>query len=86
MLLDNLCGLARLRLAADEADAFADKFGRLLEFVERTQAYQPASAEPPHTSAEAVELRKDVELDFAWPEAVRHDYRVPKIIDFEGEG
>jgi Asp-tRNA(Asn)/Glu-tRNA(Gln) amidotransferase C subunit len=84
-LLDNLCGLARLRLDPPEVAAFAEKFGRLLEFVQRTQSYEPLSTGPPHTSSESLVARKDVEVDFTWPRPASHDYRVPRIIDFEGE-
>jgi Asp-tRNA(Asn)/Glu-tRNA(Gln) amidotransferase C subunit len=85
-LLGTLCELSRLRLDAAEADAFAQKFEGLLHFVERVQSYEPQSSAPPLTAGSHVELRKDVEAPFPWPAGTVHDYRVPKVIDFEGEG
>jgi Asp-tRNA(Asn)/Glu-tRNA(Gln) amidotransferase C subunit len=83
-LLENLCGLARLRLDEAEKTAFAAKFGRLLEFVEHVQGAE--FDDPPVTDSQVLELRRDIELDFEWPAGWKHDYRVPKVIDFEGEG
>jgi Asp-tRNA(Asn)/Glu-tRNA(Gln) amidotransferase C subunit len=85
-LLGTLCELSRLRLDADETEAFAEKFAGLLHFVDRVQSYEPQSAAPPATAGERLELRGDVERDCAWPRGTIHDYRVPKVIDFEGEG
>jgi Asp-tRNA(Asn)/Glu-tRNA(Gln) amidotransferase C subunit len=85
-LLGTLCELSRLRLDAAEADAFAEKFSGLLHFVERVQTYQPQSDAPPLTAGEHVELRQDSRRDWPWPAGTKHDYRVPKVIDFEGEG
>jgi Asp-tRNA(Asn)/Glu-tRNA(Gln) amidotransferase C subunit len=85
-LLGTLCELSRLRLDANEADAFAEKFSNLLHFVERVQSYTPQTDAPPLTSGEHVELRQDVERNWPWPAGTGHAYRVPKVIDFEGEG
>jgi len=84
-LLGNLCELSRLRLDADEADAFAEKFSSLLQFVDRVQSYVPQGDGPPLTAGAHVELRPDVEREFEWPPGTMHSYRVPKVIDFEGE-
>jgi aspartyl/glutamyl-tRNA(Asn/Gln) amidotransferase C subunit len=85
-LLENLCALARLRLDAEEKEAFASKFERLLGFVEQVQATSvPGDAGEAHDTP-ILDLRRDIETDFGWPASWRHDYRVPKVIDFEGEG
>lgn len=84
--LDDLCELARLRLDAGETEAFVQKFEGLLAFVEAIREYEPVSGEPPLTSGERLLPRKDNPQDFAWPRGTRHDYRVPRIINFEGEG
>jgi len=83
---EHLCNLARLELSADETAEFEHKFERLLEFVDQCQQYEPASREAPLTLKDNVELRKDHSQGFEWPEGTAHEYRVPKIIDFEGEG
>ena len=84
--LEHLCTLARLHLSADEVAEFERKFSRLLEFVEQTQYYKPKSEGPPLTLVQQVELRRDQVDPFDWPELEAHDYHVPKIIDFEGDG
>jgi aspartyl/glutamyl-tRNA(Asn/Gln) amidotransferase C subunit len=83
-LLENLCGLARLRLDAAEKEAFAAKFERLLGFVELVQATELKDV--PVVDAAVLELRRDIEQDFSWSTGWKRDYRVPKVIDFEGEG
>jgi len=78
--------LARLQLSPDELVEFERKFARLLEFVEKTQEYQPQSEGPPLTLLPHVDLRRDHSSPFDWPAEAAHDYRVPRIIDFEGGG
>jgi Asp-tRNA(Asn)/Glu-tRNA(Gln) amidotransferase C subunit len=82
---EKLCELARLELSADELAEFEHKFRRLLDFVEQLRAYTPRTEGPPLTLADRVELRRDMPQPFDWPEDFVHDYRVPKIIDFEGD-
>jgi Asp-tRNA(Asn)/Glu-tRNA(Gln) amidotransferase C subunit len=84
--LDHLCTLARLHLADDEIAEFERKFTRLLVFVEAIQAYQPQTEGAPLTLKESVGLRLDTKRGFSWPEGTAHDYKVPRIIDFEGGG
>jgi Asp-tRNA(Asn)/Glu-tRNA(Gln) amidotransferase C subunit len=84
--LNELCGLARLRLDAAEAEAFAAKFDGLLAFVDKIREYEPQSSEPPLTTGEALRLRPDSALRFKWPDGTHHAFRVPRIINFEGEG
>lgn len=83
---DHLCELARLELQPDELVEFERKFKRLLGFVEQVQNYNPESSGPPLTLAERLAPRKDAPRDFPWLEGRKHDYRVPTVIDFEGDG
>jgi Asp-tRNA(Asn)/Glu-tRNA(Gln) amidotransferase C subunit len=83
--LEHLCALSRLQLSADELIEFERKFARLLEFVEITQYYEPKSEGPPLTLLPQVDLRRDHSSPFEWPDSAAHDYRVPQIIDFEGD-
>lgn len=83
---EHLCELARLELDPSEVVEFERKFKRLLGFVEQVQNYTPASSGPPLTLSDKVELRRDAPRDFPWMPGRKHDYRVPTIIDFEGEG
>jgi Asp-tRNA(Asn)/Glu-tRNA(Gln) amidotransferase C subunit len=100
-LLDQLCGLARLELAADERGDFKAKFERLLGFVEQVQTYggagiparqdpQAGMPAPPSESLamhDELELRRDVPQPFEWPAGFVHNYRVPQVIAFsEDEG
>jgi len=81
---DHLCELARLQLSDEEIVEFERKFKSLLRFVEKTQAYEPQADGAPLVMSQRVELRRDTPETFTWPEGQVHDYRVPKIIDFEG--
>jgi Asp-tRNA(Asn)/Glu-tRNA(Gln) amidotransferase C subunit len=83
---DHLCELARLELKPDELVEFERKFKRLLGFVEQVQRFTPSSSGPPMTLIERLEPRKDASQAFDWPEGKAHDYRVPTVIDFEGDG
>lgn len=83
---NHLCILARLELEPAEYTEFEAKFERLLEFVDKVQAYTPVTTGPPMTLAERVDLRRDASAPFDWPEGCVHDYHVPAIIDFEGDG
>ena len=83
--LEHLCTLARLQLSAEEIAEFEQKFARLLEFVEQTQYYKPKSEGPPLTLVQQVDLRRDQIVHFDWPDETAHSYRVPRIIDFEGD-
>lgn len=83
-VLVNLCGLARLRLDDAEKEAFAAKFERLLGFVEHVQTAELDDVSV--TDSTVLDLRRDITQDFNWPAGSQHDYRVPKVIDFEGEG
>jgi Asp-tRNA(Asn)/Glu-tRNA(Gln) amidotransferase C subunit len=85
-MLEELCGLARLRLDAAEAEAFSAKFAGLLDFVETIREYEPRSTDPPLAPANPLQLRKDTARDFAWQPGLLHSYQVPRVIDFEGEG
>jgi Asp-tRNA(Asn)/Glu-tRNA(Gln) amidotransferase C subunit len=82
---EHLCELARLELGPDELVEFERKFKRLLGFVEQVQNYTPANSGPPLTLSERVDPRRDAPRDFPWPAGRAHDYRVPAIIDFEGD-
>lgn len=84
--LEALCGLARLRLDTAETEAFQQKFEGLLNFVERIREYEAQSEEPPLTTGSRLEPRPDAPQRFAWPQGTQHEFRVPKIINFEGEG
>jgi aspartyl/glutamyl-tRNA(Asn/Gln) amidotransferase C subunit len=83
--LDALCQLARLRLDDAETDAFAEKFNGLLSFVERICKYEPNSADTALSSGAQLMLRKDKPQSFGWSPTTQHDYRVPAVINFEGE-
>lgn len=84
--LDHLCTLARLQLADDEISEFERKFTRLMGFVEAIKAYQPQTKGEPLALKESVDLRLDNKQGFNWPKGSAHDYKVPRIIDFEGGG
>lgn len=73
-------------MSPGEIAEFERKFARLLEFVEQTQSYAPASEQAALALKESVELRRDHAKRFEWPDELEHDYRVPQIIDFEGGG
>jgi Asp-tRNA(Asn)/Glu-tRNA(Gln) amidotransferase C subunit len=83
---DHLCGLARLELDPGAVAEFEAKFELLLEFVEHVRDYTPVTTGPPLTFFDRVELRLDSRAPFDWPDDVAHDYHVPAIIDFEGDG
>lgn len=83
---EHLCTLARLQMSDTEIAEFERKFKSMLQFVEQTQAYTPESDAPPLVLKTMVELRRDTIRTFEWPDGTVHDYRVPKIIDFEGGG
>jgi len=83
---EHLCELARLRLGEEEIAEFERKFARLLGFVEQTQSYTPVSESARLALKERVDLRRDHPRRFEWPEDLKHDYRVPQVIDFEGGG
>lgn len=85
-----LCTLARIDLSASEEEEFATKFNSLLSFVEQLLAYNspdaPSEAEKAErASAEhQLELRLDKPSPFVWPEGSEHNYRVRRVINFEG--
>lgn len=88
--LQELCDLARLDLSGDERETFSAKFDRLLGFVDAVQAHAAraegdAGSEAHRGVAEmpALELRADVPSTFEWPDGYLHEYKVPKVIDFE---
>lgn len=81
----HLCQLARLELTDHEVGEFEAKFQRLLGFVDKLLEYAPESTGTPMTLADKVELRRDNVEPFDWPEDMVHDYRVPQVIDFEGD-
>ena len=81
----HLCQLARLELTDREAGEFEAKFQRLLGFVEKLLEYTPVSTGAPMTLADKLELRRDFIEPFEWPEDTVHNYRVPAVIDFEGD-
>jgi Asp-tRNA(Asn)/Glu-tRNA(Gln) amidotransferase C subunit len=83
--LEHLCGLARIELSADEVKEFEGKFKRLIGFVDLLRAYEPRGDEDALAMSGSLLLREDTEQAFSWPEGTRHNYRVPQIIDFEGE-
>jgi Asp-tRNA(Asn)/Glu-tRNA(Gln) amidotransferase C subunit len=85
-LFEHLCGLARLRLDEAEVQEFEAKFARLLEMVESLAAWEPGDAEDAASQAAGLKLRQDTAADYVWPPDTRHSYKVPMIIDFEGEG
>jgi len=90
-LLDQLCGLARIELTADERGDFKAKFEGLLAFVEQVQTYAAREtgdpSAPPLVFVDQLVPRKDVAERFEWPAGTRHDYRVPQVIAFsEDEG
>ncbi|MCH7473002.1 hypothetical protein IIA79_08645 [bacterium] len=82
---EHLCQLTRLELGEDEFAEFERKFSRLLGFVEMVQEYEADSSEAPLALVEKVELREDRAVRCDWPEEFAHDYRVPRIIAFDGE-
>lgn len=73
-------------MSDEEVADFERKFRSMLKFVEQAQGYTPQSDEPPLTMKDKVDLRRDTVSGFKWPDGQVHDYRVPKIIDFEGGG
>jgi aspartyl/glutamyl-tRNA(Asn/Gln) amidotransferase C subunit len=83
--LRHLCALARLELSASEEADFSAKFDRLLAFVEQVRSFDPGDSQAELSAIERLELRRDTPESFAWPEGARHDYRVPQVINFEGE-
>lgn len=83
---EHLCELARLELEEGEVAEFERKFKRLLGFVEQVQQYVPIAEDPLLVFGDKVELRRDRAVPYDWPEGTRHDYRAPRIIDFEGGG
>ena len=85
-MFEHLCELARLELEAEELVEFERKFSSMLHFVEQVQAYEPQTEGAPLALIDRLDLRNDDVQRFDWAQDTRHDYRVPKIIDFEGGG
>lgn len=83
--LRHLCALAKLELAASEEADFSAKFDRLLAFVEQVQSSEPGTGEAVLSAIEKVELRSDLPRAFTWPDGFLHDYRVPLVINTDGE-
>ncbi len=84
-LFKHLCELARLRLDEREAQDLERKFNRMLEMVDSLAAWEPQDSTL-SSAAGGLQLRPDIARDYEWPEATKHEFRVPMIIDFEGEG
>jgi Asp-tRNA(Asn)/Glu-tRNA(Gln) amidotransferase C subunit len=85
-LLTDLCQLARLDLTEEERAGFLSKFESLLHFVETVQAHAETGDGAPLTLIDELVPRRDVPQPFEWPAGWNHEYRVPKVIDFEGAG
>ncbi|MEZ5339763.1 MAG: hypothetical protein R3F46_16065 [bacterium] len=84
-LFMHLCNLARLRLDERETADFERKFASMLAMVDSLSRWEPADAGLAGVDG-GLQLRPDSVRDYEWPEGTVHDYRVPMIIDFEGEG
>lgn len=83
--LRQLSALAKLELSAEEEADFSAKFDRLLAFVEQVQAFDPGEAPAELAAVERLDLRRDTPVPFEWPAETRHEYRVPQVINFEGD-
>lgn len=81
----HLCELARLRLDEREMKDFEQKFSRMLEMVDSLAQWEPEDSKLASVEG-GLELRPDRPESYEWPEGTVHDYRVPTIIDFEGDG
>lgn len=84
-LFEHLCGLARLRLDEAEVQEFEAKFARLLEMVDSLSTWEAQDSAAADGQMSGLKLRQDVAVDYVWPEGTQHVYKVPMIIDFEGE-
>ena len=80
----HLCELARLRLDDQEAQDLERKFNRMLEMVDSLAAWEPRDSKSAG-DGKGLELRQDIVRAYEWPEGTKHSYRVPTIIDFEGD-
>ncbi|MCB1220926.1 MAG: hypothetical protein H7A35_12330 [Planctomycetales bacterium] len=81
----HLCGLARLRLDEREAADFERKFNSMLKMVDSLNQWEPQDSKLAGIDG-GLQLRPDKVVEYVWPEGTVHDYRVPTIIDFEGDG
>lgn len=77
--------LAKLELSTEEEVDFSAKFDRLLAFVEQVKSFD-AVRDGKLSALARLDLRRDNPVVFEWPEGTRHDYRVPQVIQTEGEG
>ena len=84
-LFKHLCELARLRLDEADEQEFEAKFTRLLEMVDSLAAWEPQDGTGDSGQGPRLQLRSDTAVPFSWPLDTLLDYRVPMIIDFEGD-
>ena len=84
-LFMHLCGLASLRLDETEVQEFEAKFKRMLEMVDSLAAWEAQDSAADSRLTHGLTLRTDIPVDYVWPQGTVHDYRVPMIIDFEGD-